>query len=380
MSTVVLKISDIWETFKKRPTTNKIICSFLIISILSYCFVGAIQFVLAGNIIEHMKNGLTQIDIWLIVSVIFIIISFLGIIAIVSLDLIGEQDKARLVVRGQLAILVISVVFFTVSSGYTSISVLYLFQFTCLVIYQLYTDPTLNFNAPWRNPFSKLPDENSSYMQLNFFNLFWVFIVASVIGLLVETGYRFFAFNILEDRAGLLWGPFSPIYGIGAVLATIALNRLWNKKAWLVILVSAIVGCTCEWFVSWYFQTVFGISAWDYTGSIGTIDGRTDISHAIVWGIYGFLWIRLFLPVIMKFVDSIKPKWRAILTSMFFIIIMFDSIMTLMAIDCWSQRKNGNEPQDTVQVFFAENFNDDYMAQRFQTMTIKGKGHPIQTD
>ena len=56
------------------------------------------------------------------------------------------------------------------------------------------------------------------YIELNFFNLFWVFLVSSVIGLGIETVYHFILFGEYQDRAGLLFGPFSPIYGFGGVL------------------------------------------------------------------------------------------------------------------------------------------------------------------
>ena len=73
--------------------------------------------------------------------------------------------------------------------------------------------------------------EGKGYIQLNFFNLFWVFMVCCVLGLIIEVIYHMVVVDpgVYQDRAGLLFGPFSPIYGCGAVLLTIALNRLQGK-------------------------------------------------------------------------------------------------------------------------------------------------------
>ena len=62
------------------------------------------------------------------------------------------------------------------------------------------------------------------FITLNFFNLFWIFVVCCVLGLMIETVYHFLVVNPghYQDRAGLLFGPFSPIYGFGAVLMTVA--------------------------------------------------------------------------------------------------------------------------------------------------------------
>lgn len=114
------------------------------------------------------------------------------------------------------------------------------------------------------------------YLRLNFFNLFWEFVVCCVLGLILEIIWHMTVVDpgAYEDRAGLLYGPFSPIYGFGAVLVTLALNRLYNKNPAIIFCVSAVVGGAFEAFVSLFMQYGFGATAWDYSDY--TIFGMPD--------------------------------------------------------------------------------------------------------
>lgn len=47
-----------------------------------------------------------------------------------------------------------------------------------------------------------------------------------------------------------------------------------------------------------------------------------------------------------------------------------DGVMTLMALDSWYSRMAGIAQDSPVSQFFATYFDDDFMANRFQTMTL----------
>ncbi|HCA73948.1 MAG TPA: hypothetical protein DEP29_02650 [Bifidobacterium sp.] len=208
------------------------------------------------------------------------------------------------------------------------------------------------------------------YISLDFFNLFWLFTIGCVFGLVVETIYHFILFGEYQDRAGFLWGPFSPIYGFGAVILTVLLNHLWRSNWLLIFCASAVIGGSFEYFTSWFMQVAFGIRAWDYTGQWLSIDGRTSGKYMFFWGILGLVWVKLILPRLLRLIQSIPWRVRYTLTAVCFILIFIDGVMTLMTLDAWYSRMAGIAQDSPISRFFATYFNDDFMERRFQTMHL----------
>ena len=224
--------------------------------------------------------------------------------------------------------------------------------------------------------------EGRGYIELNFFNLFWVFVVCCVLGLVIETVYHFVvvAPGEIQDRAGLLYGPFSPIYGFGAVLMTVALNRFYKANPVIIFLVSAVIGGLFEAAVSLFMQFGFGAVAWDYSGSTifglfpdpvaVVFGGRTSTLFMCMWGALGFVWIKLCLPWLLKLINLIPWQARYSLTTLCAALMLVNAVMTLQSLECWYQRESGLAPSSPVEEFYAEHYDDAYMANRFQSMTI----------
>ncbi len=220
------------------------------------------------------------------------------------------------------------------------------------------------------------------FIELDFFNLFWVFVVCSVLGLIIEVVYHMVVVDpgVYQDRAGLLYGPFSPIYGVGAVLMTVALNRFWRANPVVIFLVSAVIGGLFEAAVSWFMQVGFGAVAWDYSGSTifglfpdpvaELFGGRTSTLFMCMWGALGFVWIKLCLPWMLRLINHIPWKVRYSLTTLCAVLMLVNGVMTLEALDCWFERLSGIPQTTPVEEFYAEHYDDAYMANRFQSMTI----------
>ena len=220
------------------------------------------------------------------------------------------------------------------------------------------------------------------YIKLNFFNLFWVFMVSSMIGLVLEVIWHMVVVDpgVYQDRAGLLFGPFSPIYGFGAVLMTVALNRFYRKSPVIIFLVSAVIGGAFEYAVSWFMQMSFGAVAWDYSGArlFGVIpdpvawlcQGRTSTFFACMWGVLGLVWIKLCLPHLLEFINLMPWRMRYSLTATVAVLMFVNGAMTLGALDCWFARVSGIEATTPVEAWYGEHFDNAFMERRFQSMTI----------
>lgn len=211
------------------------------------------------------------------------------------------------------------------------------------------------------------------YISLNFFNIFWMFVLASVVGLVLETIFHIVVFGHYQNRTGMLWGPFSPIYGFGAILMTIFLNRLYKSSPFLIFCASAVIGGAFEYFTSWFMQTAFGITAWNYSNQWGNIDGRTSVAFMCCWGLLGLIWIKLALPYILKLIQMIPWKVRYWLTIICFALMLVDGVMTLLSLDAWYSRLAGISQDSPVAHFFAQHFDNEFMTNHFQTMELNPK-------
>ena len=279
-------------------------------------------------------------------------------------------------------------------SGPSFTTVITLIEIIALVVFSVALDPTLVEERREERDAERAADKDAAakgmlgrdltgkgYMRVNFFNLFWMFFVCCILGLILEIIWHMVVVDPghYEDRAGLLFGPFSPIYGFGAVLVTLALNRLYNKNPVITFVVAGLVGGAFEWAVSFFMETSFGITAWDYSSYNfwGIPDpvavfcgGRTSTQFLVMWGILGLVWVKVFLPVMIKVINSMPWQLRYNLTTVMATLMLVNCLMTLGSLDCWYTRTSGLTPSTPIEQFFGDFFPDSFMKGRFQSMTM----------
>lgn len=138
------------------------------------------------------------------------------------------------------------------------------------------------------------------------FKIFWIFVIGSMVGCFVELMVCFVQKGHLEFRQGLIYGPFIPVYGIGATAYYVALAKVKDGKKAFVI--SMVLGGAVEYFCSWIQETWFGTVSWDYSNLWFDINGRTSLLHCLYWGIGGVLFVKWIIPFINQLDDYCKRK------------------------------------------------------------------------
>lgn len=212
--------------------------------------------------------------------------------------------------------------------------------------------------------------EKRQPFELGFFHYVLIFLLCSFLGLVVETVVSYFVDGRWESRAGFVFGPFSPIYGLGAVLITVAVNPLRGRGLALQFVMAGFVGAALEYVAGWFFENRYGIVAWSYVDHPLNLHGHTSIVMVVVWGLLGIVWGLWALPYAVKAIERIPHDVRKPLTVMAFVLIMADSALTIACLDSWFWRSAGYPIENPLQQFCATYFGDDFMRARFETMSI----------
>lgn len=95
--------------------------------------------------------------------------------------------------------------------------------------------------------------------------VFLVFIIGSILGYIFEMIVVLFQKGHFESRQGVIYGPFTPVYGIGIIMYYIFFKKVEIRKLPQVFLVSMILGGATEYICSFIQEQWFGTISWDYS-------------------------------------------------------------------------------------------------------------------
>ncbi len=206
--------------------------------------------------------------------------------------------------------------------------------------------------------------------QRKIFQIVWYIIIFSIIGLIIETLYCYITTGVIESRKGLLWGPFCPVYGVGAAILILLLYR-YKDNVITLFLYGMILGGVIEFFISYILEAMYGIRFWDYSYLYSNLNGRICLMYSVFWGLLAAVIIKYIKPIVDCIIEKIPCKKPV--TIIILIFIFFDVIFTIWGINTYEERaKNIYKSKNNKVINQIENnyFNNERMRKTFPNLRI----------
>ncbi|NTU89021.1 MAG: putative ABC transporter permease [Actinobacteria bacterium] len=210
--------------------------------------------------------------------------------------------------------------------------------------------------------------ERSATHLLSFYKLFWIFFLASIGGLIFEQIFCFIFFGLTENRAGLVYGPFSPIYGFGAILITLLLYRIRYGNPIVIFMVSSLIGGVFEYLSGLFLATRYSVVSWNYSYMTFNINGWISIESIVLWGFLGLFWMKLVVPAFSHRFDHIHIHAKRSITILLAIFMAFDILITYNALGRQAERRAGDVADTAIERFLDDQYSDEYLATVFENM------------
>ncbi|MDR3587664.1 MAG: putative ABC transporter permease [Desulfosporosinus sp.] len=211
-------------------------------------------------------------------------------------------------------------------------------------------------------------NQNSFASGYHFYKMFWVFLISSVLGFAIESLFCLLRYGYIESRAGLIYGPFSQIYGFGAVIMVLILHRINIKRELLLFFASAFLGGLFEYSCSLIQEFAFGFISWDYSNSQFSIFGRTNLLYCFFWGILGVVLIKDIYPFMSHQIEKIPNKIGVIISWALLVFILFDFSISAVATSRANQRFHGIPASNYVQTILDQYYPDSVLKKIYPNM------------
>lgn len=164
---------------------------------------------------------------------------------------------------------------------------------------------------------------------------FWIY---AVIGWIYETVLEVFVYHWGFSNRGVLFGPWLPVYGFGAVVFLLLWYRLIRgrtpkQKLMLlpvIFLLTAVTATAIELLTSYLCEWVIGSWPWQtYADYKINFQARIALSPSIRFGIGGVVFLYVIQPMLDRLSAKLKDKTAFAASAVILIVLAADLIYTV---------------------------------------------------
>lgn len=197
--------------------------------------------------------------------------------------------------------------------------------------------------------------------KLNFYDLFYIFIIGCFFGWIVEGLWTLLKKGLIVNHSALVIGPFNIVYGIGGVILTLMLYKIKDQNPFKIFVTSFITGSILEYIMSFMMEYLLGFVAWDYSSKFMNVHGRICLVYSIFWGVLGILWIKAIYPSIMELLSKTDKNIGTKLIKPIIIFLFFDALLTFKAVERGKEYEQSIPPSNKVEIVIDKYFGVNYL-------------------
>lgn len=168
---------------------------------------------------------------------------------------------------------------------------------------------------------------------------FLYFILYAIIGWIYEVFLEVVIYKWGFTNRGVLFGPYCPVYGFGALAFIFTIYRIIedkNLKQKILMIPIVFIGCmfiatVIELVTSYICEAFMGYWPWQtYLDYKINFQGRIALSPSLRFGLGGVIFLYLLQPVFEKIVHKLSDKKLNLLFYSLIIILIIDMAFTFI--------------------------------------------------
>ena len=157
--------------------------------------------------------------------------------------------------------------------------------------------------------------------------LFLIFLTGCLVGWIYEEFFYWATEGLLRNR-GILYGPWLPIYGVGA-LAIYAMKPVKKQPVLLFLLCAAVSGIV-EYIIGYAGLHLLGLRLWDYRGLLLNIDGIICLRSVLSFALMGMVFHYWLEPAAERMVKKMNPHTIRSVCLLLLLLFLADCVLSTL--------------------------------------------------
>ena len=200
--------------------------------------------------------------------------------------------------------------------------------------------------------------------QVRYCDLFWLFFVGSILGVIVEGVFCLVKKGRWESHVVSVWGWFNVLYGLGAAGLYAGAVLLRQKPLWARAVILMGVATALELACGMLLKWGLGMRAWDYSRNFLNVEGIICLRFSLYWGLVAVVFC-LAAPRITGVLEHLRTRVLRILCLTMSVLLAVNFSLTAVVITRWSARHHGRCAATAFSRMVDRMADDQWMQSRF---------------